>query len=136
MVWFYNLGTSIVVGLLMLPLWFSKSLIDSSIQIVVSTIGLPVILAVLNLILFLRGKNRSFLSLYFIVPVACLLNQLVEYISWGISTGSLLYPDGETVDLMALLSVIAVGLSLLLLTIAHAILKIFQPRYLGKSGDV
>ena len=133
MIWVYNLSVSVCISLLMLPLWFSKNLVDSSIQIVVSTIGLPLVLIILNLFLLFKSRRKSFLLLYLVVPVSCLLSQLIGYIGWGISTGGLLCPDWETVILTAFLSMVSVGFSLVVLALSHVVLKIFHANML-RSG--
>lgn len=127
--YFYNVIIAVITNLLFLPFWYFEDAIwVPAIQAVVNGILLPVSLAALNLILIFKKQIKFPTILYFIIPLACLIGGICMYLDWGISTGNLFRPDEETVLLITFLSVTSIGLSLVLLGISHAVLKICQSR--------
>jgi hypothetical protein len=124
MLYLYNLLIPVVIGLVFLPFWYIKDFtLLPGLQILANVVLLPIILVIMDSILFLRGKVGSYFILYLIIPFACLIGQLFSYFNWGISTGNLMRPDNETLMLAKYLVIIAIGISWFLLAIAHIFLK-------------
>lgn len=121
-IFIYNLALSIISQLALLPLWYYKKITDSSIQIVFSIVIFPITLLIFNIVMFLKGKMPSFNVVYFILPIACVVSQLVGYFNWGISTGKLFKPDAETIMLIIYLIIISIIVSLALCGVSHLIL--------------
>ncbi len=120
-IFIYNVTISVVSGLALLPLWFSSKLTDSSIQIIFSMIILPIILCSFNIFMFLKGKVSSFYMLYFIMPIACIINQFVGYFNWGLSTSNF-KPDPETIILMKYFIILSIIIPVILCGVSHLIL--------------
>lgn len=127
MIYFYNLAIAMVVSLSLLPFWYMENpILVPGIQAVVNILILPIVLVVLNVTMFIKGKIGSFITLYVIIPLACLAGETCAYLNWGISTGNLLYPDEETILIMTFFSAASVGLAILLLGISNFILKVLK----------
>jgi hypothetical protein len=127
MVYLYSFAFAIVMNVVFLPFWYLREpdlvpIVEAFMNIFI----LPVFLAILNAKYFREGKIKNFLILYFIVPISCLIGQLCGYVNWGISTGNLWHPDGETIGLVMFFSAVAAGASLLIVAVTHVTLKIHQ----------
>lgn len=121
-VFIFNAIIAVISSFIFLPVWLSGTINATPIQIIFNLIILPVILCGLNVILFLKGKLKSFNTLYFIMPIACILGELIGYLNWGISTGNLLKPDGETIMLTKYFVLASAIVPILLCGLSHLIL--------------
>jgi len=95
------------------------------------TILVPAILVLFNLGLFFTGVEHSVLRCSGLMALGLFLWTAGSYVTWGISTGNLLHPDGETIWIQqALLKYyffIALGLFLFLFMV-KAMISFFQEK--------
>lgn len=124
MIWVWNLSISIIITIMLLPFWFSKWSNDSSIQIIVSVVILPVLLVAFNVFLHFKNIIKISLRHYIVLSLVCIFQQILQYISWGVWSGNLFNPDNETLLLTKVFSVISVGICVSLMFFSHIILKI------------
>ena len=113
----YNVGVAVLAMLAFLPFWFirpSGSTTLPLIQAGVEILSVPVILTSLNLLMYVTKKLSSLVVPYLMMSLACMFGVLVAYFNWGITSGRLFRPDGETVDLtlwsLVFSPLVAVGL--------------------------
>lgn len=131
--WIYDLAVALLTNLAFLPFYLRRAVENDtssalpSSQLIYNAIGLPVLLCVLSIILYLRGgmafRRIPYYVSYFIIPVACLLGVGIGYFNWGISTGQLLTPDGETVSITVVLLALSTGFGVLFWGLAHSVLR-------------
>ena len=125
--YFSSVMIAIITNLLFLPFWYFEDLVIlPGIQLLVNTILLPVTLVALNVYWFVKRKIDYFPMLYLVVPLACLASGLSMYFIWGIVTGHFFSPDEETIIVVTVMLIISVGVSLILLSMAHAMFKISE----------
>lgn len=118
----FNLVIVIGVELLFLPLWMTKIDVIAPIEIFFNLMLFPVLLCVFNSIMFLKGKMLSFKMLYLLLPIMCLVIQLMGYVNWGIATGRFFKPDEETIMLVTYFISISSVYSIILVGISNVIL--------------
>ena len=97
-----NISIAIIVPLFLLPIWLMApkgATIIPTLQIIIDLIIIPCALSILNIKSYLAGKIRKYLSAYLITLFCAVVAQVIGYCNWGISTGNLFNPDGETIYL-------------------------------------
>jgi len=118
----HNLLLVIGVELLFLPLWITAMVDIAPIGIFFNLIIFPALLCIFNVIMYLKGKLQSFKILYLLLPIMCVVIQLMGYFNWGVSTGRFFNPDEETVMLVKFFITASFIYSLILVGIANLIL--------------
>ena len=126
--YFYNVIIVAMMNLLFLPFWWHVEdlIILPGIEAAVNIIVLPAILVALNVYWFVKKKIDSFLVLYLVIPLSCAFGGVCAYFNWGISTGLFFSPDEKTIMVVEYMTIISVSISLILLAMAHAMLKISE----------
>ena len=77
-------------------LFFSKETYGLFLYLI-DWVVVPFGLALINVILFFTKIEKSFLKVWLFMLGGLLLSFVIGYIAWGILTGKLFHPDGETI---------------------------------------
>ena len=98
----------ILVHLIFLPLlFFERSGRISFVEIFVGTIAVPIYLVGISYKLLGNFGICKFFSALLAMLSVTLLGIVIGYFNWGITTGNLLNPDGETIHIFNLEMVIS-----------------------------
>ena len=121
-----NLSIAVIAPLILLPLWLvapKGSTIIPTLQIIVDLVVVPLALSVLNIKFYLNGKIRKRLNAYLVTVLCAVVTQVIGYCNWGISTGNLFNPDGETIYLTKSFIIAALILTSLIFLIGSMFIK-------------
>lgn len=80
----------------------------------------PLLLLIFSYFLRFFSPINPFFHLIFLV-LAVILNNVIDFIDWGISTGQLYTPDNETVGVIYLFTI----LNVIIISVGHVFIKYF-----------
>jgi len=127
----FNIIPIIIGHICFLPFWFSKNIAFrtklTSIEMVFIALSI-LYLVIINSIYSIKDRQYNFLSNFVLMIATFLLGNLLYYFNWGIATGNLFSPDGETIYLFNLTTKVGF-ISLLVFGIIWQVLLIFIKRY-------
>ena len=100
----FNFIPVLIIHLCFLPFWFSKNVSFitniASTEIIFDFVIIPLYLLIFNAIYSIRYKKFNFIFNIILMLIAVFLGNCLHYLNWGISTGMLFVPDGETIYLV------------------------------------
>ena len=103
---FSNFIPIIAIHICFLPFWFSNNIsfrtMVGSIELVFNVVLLPLYLIIFNYIYSIKKKQFNFLPNIALMLSAAIFGNCLYYFNWGITTGRMFSPDGETIWLFQL----------------------------------